>query len=153
MAEIVELLVDGGEASAGPPVGPALGPLGINVGEVVKKINEMTAAMKGMKVPVKVIVDPTTKSFQIEVGTPPTSALIKKELGLEKGPSDMSQMKQLSLSMEQVKKIAEIKKNNMLANDLKAAMLEVIGTALSMGISVEGKDPREIQKLIKEGKL
>lgn len=153
MPEIVELLVDGGEATGGPPVGPALGPLGINVGEVVKKINELTAPMKGMKVPVKVIVDPATKSFEIEVGTPPTSALILKELGLEKGPGDRSQMKRLSLTMEQVKKIAEIKINNMLSNDIKSAMLEVLGTALSMGISVEGKDPREIQKLIKEGKL
>lgn len=153
MAEIVELLVDGGEATGGAPVGPALGPLGINVGEVVKRINELTAPMKGMKVPVKVIVDPTTKSFEIEVGTPPTSALILKELGLEKGPGDRSQMKQLSLTLDQVKRIAEIKMKNMLSEDLKSAMLEVIGTALSMGVSVEGKDPREIQKLIKEGKL
>ena len=80
MAETIEALVDGGQASAGPPLGPALGPMGINIKAVIDKINEETKAFDGMKVPVKVIVDTSAKTFEIEVGTPPTSSLIMKEL-------------------------------------------------------------------------
>ena len=83
MANVVEALVPGGKASAGPPLGPALGPLGVNVAQVVAKINEQTKDLNGMQVPVKVIVKSRTE-FEIEVGTPPTSALIIKEMGVEK---------------------------------------------------------------------
>ncbi len=152
MAEtVVEALVEGGKATAGPPLGPALGPLKLNIGEVVKAINEKTKAFAGMQVPVKVIVDTSTKEFRIEVGTPPTTALIKKELGLEKGGKDQKE-KVGNLTMEQAVKIAKMKVDAMLAQDLKAAVKEVVGTALSMGVTVEGKDPREIQKEIDEGK-
>ncbi len=148
---VVEVLVEGGKASAGPPLGPALGPLKINIGEVVKAINEKTKPFAGMQVPVKVIVDSATKEFRIEVGTPPTSALIKKELGIEKGGQDQKN-KVGNLTMDQVIKIAQMKRDAMLAQSLKAAVKEVIGTALSMGVTVEGRDPREIQKEIDEGK-
>ena len=74
-----------GKATPGPPLGPALGPLGVNVVQVVAKINEKTKAFEGMKVPVKVIVDPKTKTFEIKVGTPPTSALLVKEIRLRRG--------------------------------------------------------------------
>ena len=85
--QTIESLVEGGKASAGPPLGPALGPIGVNIGDVIAKINERTRDMAGMKVPVKVIVDTETKEFEIDVGTPPASALIKKELNLKKpGP-------------------------------------------------------------------
>ncbi len=148
---VVEALVEGGKASAGPPLGPALGPLKLNIGEVIKAINEKTKDFAGMQVPVKVIVDTSTKEFRIEVGSPPTSALIKKELGLEKGGQDQKN-KVGNLTMDQVVKIARMKKDNMLAQSLKAAAKEVIGTALSMGVTIEGKDPREVQKEIDEGK-
>ncbi len=85
MAEVLELLVDGGKASSGPPVGPALGPLGLNIMQVVKDINDKTKAFEGMKVPVKLTIDTKTKAYEISVGTPPTSSLILRELGLEKG--------------------------------------------------------------------
>ena len=80
----VSALVTGGEASAGPPLGPALGPLGINVLQVVNTINDKTKDFSGMKVPVKVEVDPDTKKFTVEVGIPPTTALIAKEAGITK---------------------------------------------------------------------
>ena len=83
MAEILELLVDGGKATSGPPVGPALGPMGLNIMEVVKVINEKTKAFESMKVPVKLTIDTKTKKYEVTVGTPPTSALILKELGIE----------------------------------------------------------------------
>lgn len=153
MPQIVEVLVEGGKASPGPPLGPALGPLGLNIGQVVAKINELTKEYAGMTVPVKIIVDPKTKQFEIEVGTPPTSALIKKELKLEKGSSDPRRQKVGDLKLDQVIKIARIKKGNSLSYTLRGVVLEVLGACVSMGITVEGKDPREIQKLIKEGSI
>ena len=85
MEKIINAIVDGGKATAGPPLGPALGPLGVNAGQVIAKINEATKDFAGMKVPVKVIVDTETKEFRVEVGTPPTAELIKKEAKIEKG--------------------------------------------------------------------
>ena len=85
MAEVIEALVDGGKATPGPPLGPALGPMGVNVVEIVAVINEKTKAFVGMKVPVKLTIDPKTKEFEVSVGTPPTSALILKELGIGSG--------------------------------------------------------------------
>ncbi|MEK6939213.1 MAG: 50S ribosomal protein L11, partial [Nanoarchaeota archaeon] len=81
--QVVETMVEGGKATAAPPLGPALGPTGLNIGQVVMEINKKTADLKGMQVPVKVIVDTDTKTFTIEIGTPPASALIKKEAGIE----------------------------------------------------------------------
>jgi len=83
MADTIKALVDGGKASAGPPLGPALGPLGVNIIQIVNTINDKTKQFEGMKVPVKVIVDPKTKKFEVEVGTPPASSLILNELKLE----------------------------------------------------------------------
>ncbi len=153
MAQVVEVLVEGGKATPGPPLGPALGPLGLNVAQVVKDINEKTKAFAGMQVPVKVIVDPATKKYEIEVGTPPTTALIKKELGIEKGSSDARGTKVGDLTMDQVVRIARMKRENSISYDLKGVVLEVLGTCVSMGVTVEGKDPREIQKLIKDGSI
>ncbi len=152
MAEVIEALVDGGKATAGPPLGPALGPLGVNIMEVIKAINEKTKAFQGMKVPVKVTVDPETKSFEISVGTPPTSALIKKELGIEKGSGDARNQKVGNLTMEQVKKIATMKETSLLGKGVKERAREIIGTCQSMGVTVEGKTPKEILKEIDEGK-
>ncbi|USH00781.1 50S ribosomal protein L11 [Thermococcus argininiproducens] len=149
--QIVEVLVEGGKATPGPPLGPAIGPLGLNVKQVVDRINEATKDFAGMQVPVKIIVDPVTRQFEIEVGTPPVSQLIKKELSLEKGSDEPTRNIVGNLTMEQVIKIARAKKQQMLAADLKAAAKEVIGTALSMGVTIEGKDPREVQKEIDEG--
>ena len=83
--KVVELLISGGQATAGPPLGPALGPLGINIMAVVNKINELTKDYAGMKVPVKVAVDVEIKEFEVTVGTPTASALVVSELKIEKG--------------------------------------------------------------------
>lgn len=153
MAEqVVEALVEGGKASAGPPIGPALGPLGVNVGEIISKVNEKTASYEGMTVPVKIIVDDKTKEFEIEVGSPPTSALIRKELGIEKGAGSADQGAVGDLSISQLAKLAEQKTGSTLAKSQKARASEVLGTCVSMGVTVAGKDPREIQREIKEGK-
>jgi large subunit ribosomal protein L11 len=150
--KIVEALVNGGQATAGPPLGPALGPLGVNVLAIVDKINEITKAYSGMKVPVKISVDTENKEFEVTVGTPTTSALIISELGVSKGSGAPNTEKIGDLSLEQAIRIAKLKSDNVLARDLKAAVNEVLGTGVSMGVTVEGKDPREVQKEISEGK-
>lgn len=148
----VDVLVDGGKASAGPPLGPMLGPTGINLYMVVQKINELTKDFAGLKVPVKVTVDEETKEFWVEVGVPPASALILKELGKEKGSGDTKSNIIGDLKMEQVIKVAKAKMSGLIVKSLKAAVKTVLGTCVSMGVIVEGKNPREVQKEIDEGK-
>jgi large subunit ribosomal protein L11 len=150
--KVVEALVAGGQATAGPPLGPALGPLGVNVLAIVNKINEVTKDYAGMKVPVKVTVDPETKQFEVTVGTPTASALIVSELKIEKGSGSPKAQKVGDLNMEQVVKIARMKSAELLAPNLKMAVKEILGSCVSMGVTIEGKDPREIQKEVDEGK-
>jgi large subunit ribosomal protein L11 len=148
----VEALVSGGQANAGPPLGPALGPLGINVMAVVTKINELTHDYAGMKVPVKIVVDPEDKTFEVIIGTPTASALLVAELKIEKGSGTPNSVKVGDLSVEQIVRIAKIKRPELLAKTLKGAAKEMMGTCVSMGVTVEGKDPREVQKEVDNGK-
>lgn len=147
----VAALVVGGEATAGPPLGPALGPLGLNVMAVVKEINEQTKQYAGMRVPVKVHVDQGTKQFEVEVGVPTTAALIAKETGIPKGTGTPHTTFAGNLTMQQVVRIARAKLAQSYAADAKAAAKEVIGTCVSMGIQVEGRNPRELAKEIDAG--
>lgn len=149
--ETIEILIEGNKATPGPPLGPAIGPLGINMMQVVESINNKTSDFEGMKVPVKIIVDVDTKEFEIEVGTPPTTALIMDELKLEKGSQDPGLEKVADLSIKQALKIARMKFDALLSHDYKSAVKEVIGTCVSMGITVNGKDPREVQNEIDKG--
>jgi len=151
MPDTVKALVDGGKATASPPLGPALGPLGVNIMQIINAINDKTKQFEGMKVPIKVIVDPKTKKFEIEVGTPPSSSLILKELSLEKGSGSPSTHKVGNLTVDQAIKVAKMKQDGLLGKDLKKKTKEVIGTCVSMGITVEGKKPQEIQKAIDDG--
>jgi large subunit ribosomal protein L11 len=150
--KVVELLINGGQANAGPPMGPALGPLGINIMAVVNKINELTKDYAGMKVPVKISVDTEDKTFEVSIGTPTASALIVSELKIEKGSGTPNTAKVGDLSMEQVVRIAKIKRPELLAQTLKGATKEMLGTCVSIGVTVEGKDPREVQKEVDAGK-
>ncbi|MCA1812340.1 MAG: 50S ribosomal protein L11 [Halobacteriales archaeon] len=147
----IEVLVDGGNATPGPPLGPALGPMGVNVVNVVKMINEKTAAFKAMKVPVTVWIDPGTKEFRVTVGTPPTSALILKEIGKESGSGTPKQLKVGNISVAAAIKISKMKEQDLQGKNLKKRVKEVAGTALSMGVTVDGKDPREFQKAVDAG--
>lgn len=151
MAETVQALVEGGKASAGPPLGPALGPLGVNIMQIINTINDKTKQFQGMKVPVKVIVDPKTKNFEIEVGTPPAASLILNEIGGEKGSSSPTRRKAGNITIDQIIKVAKMKYDNLLGKDLKQKTKEIIGTCYSMGVTVEGKSPKEVQKAIGEG--
>jgi large subunit ribosomal protein L11 len=148
----ISALVTGGEASAGPPLGPALGPMGINVLQVVNTINDKTKDFPGMKVPVKVEVDPDTKKFTVEVGVPPTAALISKEAGVAKGSGASGTVVAGNISIESAIKIAKMKIDSSYAKDIKGALKEVIGTCLSLGMQVENKPPKDVYNDIKTGK-
>ncbi|MFX1449580.1 MAG: 50S ribosomal protein L11 [Promethearchaeota archaeon] len=144
-----EALVEGGKASAGPPIGPKLGSTGANLLQIVKLINEQTKDYTGLKVPVKITVDTETKEFEVEVMSPPTSALILKELPeAEKGSGNPGGDKIGDLEFPIIVSIAKAKQEYLLAKDLKAAVKTVLGTCISLGVTVEGQDPRDIQKAI-----
>ncbi|MCD6348470.1 MAG: 50S ribosomal protein L11 [Candidatus Korarchaeota archaeon] len=149
--KVVKVMIEGGKATPGPPLGPALGGLGLNMGLVVKEINAKTKDYAGMKVPVEIEVDLETKEFEVRVGTPPTSMLILRELGADKGSSDPGSRKIGDLKMDQVIKIAKTKLENANTRDLKKVVKQILGTAVSMGVTVEGKDPREVQEEIDSG--
>ena len=149
--KVVELIVNGGQANAGPPLGPALGPLGVNIVAIVNKINEITKEYAGMKVPVKISVDTEDKTLEVTVGTPTASALIVAELKVEKGSGTPNTVKIGDLSMEQILKIAKIKGPQLLSPTVKKATKELLGTCVSLGVTVEGKDPREVQKDVDAG--
>jgi large subunit ribosomal protein L11 len=151
MAE-VKVMVDAGKATPAAPLGPALGPLGINIVAVVEKINAQTKAFIGMKVPVKIMVD-SKKNVEIEVGTPPTSAIIKKELGIETAAANPKTENKGNLTLDQVKKIAEMKGEKMNSTAVEKSMREVIGTCDSMGVYVEGKRAKDTMKDIDAGKF
>ena len=143
--------VTGGKATGGPPLGPALGPLGVNTLSVVNKINDLTKDYAGMKVPVKIIVDTETKSFEIEIGIPTTSALIAKEAQIEKGSQTPGQEFVGDINIDQAIKIAEILKNKIRSNDVRSALSQVIGTCVSMGIKIDSQNPKEVSKLLISG--
>ncbi|MBI2661116.1 50S ribosomal protein L11 [Candidatus Woesearchaeota archaeon] len=150
---VVESLVNGGKATAAPPLGPALGPLGVNIGQVIAEINKKTGVFNGMQVPIKISVNTETKAFEITVGTPPTSGLVKKELNLEKGSGKAKHEMVADILIEQIIKIAKMKEDATLGKNLKQKVKEIVGTCQSMGILVEGKPARETMRDIEAGKF
>jgi len=156
MAKItIPALVDGGKASAGPPLGPTLAPLKMNISEIIAAINQKTKAFEGMQVPVKVIVDKDTKTFEIEVGTPPVSALVKKELGLKEPVKEEAGVKGKkpigNLTLDQAIKVVKMKREGMLAKTLKAGLKQVAGTCVSLGVTIEGKPAKDFIKEVESG--
>ena len=151
--ETVEVLIEGGKATAAPPLGPALGPTGINIGQVVGDINKKTADFKGMQVPVKVNIDTDTKEYTITIGTPPASALIKQEADLKKGASNPLVEKVGDLKIEQLIKIAKMKEDSLLGKSLKEKIKEILGTCQSMGVYVEGVTAHNAIDLVNSGKF
>jgi len=144
---IIKLLVDGGEMKPGPVVGQKLGPVGINIGQVISEVNKATAEFKGTKVPISLDIDTKTKKFKVEVSSPPTSELLKKEFGLESGSGDHKKNKMANASIEQIIKVAKVKHSNMLAREFKSAVKSVVGSCVSLGIIVENKGKEIIQDI------
>ena len=151
--------MDAGKAAAGPTTAPRISAYKLNIGEIFKQINEKTKEYSGMKVPVKLVIDKKEHTFEIVVGTPPVSSLIKKEAGIELAKiteEEKTAGKTVTgnLTFEQVVKIAKMKQDELLAKDLKAAVKLVVGAANSLtGMQIEGKRPKEVIKEINEGKF
>ncbi len=154
MAELqtISSLVTGGQASAGPPLGPSLGPMGVNIMEVINAINEKTKDFEGMKVPVTVSIDPDTKKWEIEVGIPSAAALILKEAGIQKGSGTSGTEWVGDIGIDSVVKVAKAKLDNSYATSLKSVVKSIVGTCVPLGIKIEGKTPKEITTEINEGK-
>lgn len=148
----VSSLVTGGSASAGPPLGPALGPLGVNIMQVINDINTKTKDFEGMKVPVTVIVNTDTKKYEIEIGIPSAAALIMKEAGIQKGSGTSGTAWAGDITMDSVIKVANAKLEKSYATSLKSVAKTIIGTCVSLGVKIEGKTPKEITAEINEGK-
>lgn len=190
----VEALVDGGKATPAPPLGPSLSMFKVNIGKIIQDINTKTKDYEGMKVPIKIIIDEDTKDYKIEIGIPPVSSLIRKELGLKKIAEEKKKEEKEeettedaegeekgeekekeeetpekeekvvkkdekvervivgNLTMDQAIKIMKMKKDSLMAKDMKKAVKEIVASCVSMPITVEGKPPKEVLKDIDEGK-
>jgi large subunit ribosomal protein L11 len=131
----IKLQVNGGQANPAPPLGPALGGAGVNIGEFVSKFNEATRDQMGQRVSVVLSVY-KDRSFDFIIKTPPTSSLITKEAGIKSGSGKNLAVKVGKLTTAQVKKIAEIKMPDLNAKDLPGAIKIVEGQARSMGVDV-----------------
>ena len=150
--QTISSLVTGGEASAGPPLGPALGPMGVNILQIISAINEQTKEFQGMKIPITVSVDADTKKWEIEVGIPSASALLLKEAGIQKGSGTSGTEWVGEGSADMIAKIAKVKLETSYASSLKSVAKQIVGTCVSLGIKVEGKTPKEFTAEINEGK-
>jgi large subunit ribosomal protein L11 len=148
----VQLLCEGGKASGGPPLGPAIGPTGVPIKSVVDAINEKTKEFKGLKVPVVVIVDTETKKFEIKISTPMASALLFKETGTAKGSGKAGDTVAADIPFSTVVKVAKMKRDALNALDMKGAVKTIVGTALSCGFKIDGKTPKQVLQDIDDGK-
>lgn len=131
----LKLVIPAGKANPAPPVGPALGQAGVNIGEFVKRFNDATAKMMGDIVPVEISVY-EDRSFDFVLKTPPASALVKKALGIESGSGQPNTKKVGKITKAQIKEIAEKKMVDLNAASLEAAMKIIEGTCRSMGVDV-----------------
>jgi large subunit ribosomal protein L11 len=133
---IINLVIPGGAATPAPPVGPALGAKGVNIGQFVKQFNDATANLKGETIPVVITVF-KDKTFAFILKQPPVSAQIRKAAKIEKGAGNAGPLTSIAtISTAQVKAIAEKKISEMTAASLEAAMRSVAGTARSMGVTI-----------------
>ena len=133
----IKLHVPGGQANPAPPVGPALGQHGVNIMEFCKQFNAKTSDKQGLTIPVEITVY-ADRSFSFITKTPPAAVLIKKAINLPKGSSEPNRDKVATITRAQLAEIAEMKMQDLNANDIDAAVEMIAGTARSMGVVVEG---------------
>lgn len=148
----IKILIEGGNMKPGPALSQKLGPAGVNLGQVISKVNEATQDFKGMKVPIELEIDNATKEFKIQVFSPPVSELLKKELKIDKGSGAQDSIKVANASIEQIIKVAKTKMQNLLCKDLKSSVKTVVGSCVSLGFLIENKPAKEIEQEIDEGK-
>jgi large subunit ribosomal protein L11 len=149
----IAALVEGGKASGGPPLGPAIGPTGVPIKNVIDTINEKTKEFKGLKVPIKVLIDTATKEFEVIISTPMTSALLLKEAGVESGSGKSKESQCGDIPFSSVIKVTKMKRDSLNALSLKAAVKTVLGTVLSVGMKVDGKMAKDVLQELNEGKF
>jgi large subunit ribosomal protein L11 len=135
---IVKLEIEAGKANPAPPIGPALAQHGINLMAFCKEYNARTANRIGDIIPAEITIF-TDQSFTFVLKTPPTASLIRKALGIDKGSAEPNRAKVGQLTRAQLREIAEVKMPDLNANDIEAAMLQVEGTARSMGVNIGDK--------------
>jgi len=150
---VIKLLVEGGNMKPSPAVAQQLGPMGINMGKVISDVNEATQEFKGVTLPVHLTVNTDTKEVSIKVLSPPTSELIKKELGIAKASGARLKQRVGNLAIEQVISVSKAKHNAMLSNDFMATLKSVLGTCQALGVLIENKEVKEIIQEVKEGKF
>ena len=131
----VKINIEAGKATPAPPIGPSLAPHGINLMMFCKEYNARTAQMAGNIIPATITVF-SDNSFTFALGTPPTAQLIRKAAGVDKGSGVPNRNKVGKITKKQVKEIAELKMKDLNAINLDGAMLQVMGTARSMGVDV-----------------
>jgi large subunit ribosomal protein L11 len=149
---VIKLLVEGGNMTPGPAVAQQLGPMGVNMGKVISDVNEATQEFKGVTLPVHLTINAETKKVSIKVLSPPTSELIKKELGIEKASAARLKQRVGNFAIEQVISVAKAKHDSMLSNDFMATLKSILGTCQALGVLVENKEIKEVLEEIKEGK-
>ena len=147
----VKLIVEGGAMKPGPAVSQQLGPAGINLGKVIADVNSATAGFKGMNVPVEIDVDTKTKTFTIKVFSPSMAELLKKELSLEKGSGSPLEVKVGNIAFERVLSVAKTKQPSLLAKNLKSSIKLAVGTCVSLGILIDSKEAKLVEKEIDAG--
>jgi large subunit ribosomal protein L11 len=133
---IVKIQIPAGQATPAPPVGPALAPQGLNLGEFCAKFNELTKNQMGSTIPTEVTIY-EDRTYDLKMKTPPASELLKKAAGIEKGSGTPNKTKVAKITKAQLKKIAEQKMPDLNADNLESAMKIIEGTARNMGIEIE----------------
>ncbi len=136
VAGMIKLQIQAGQANPAPPVGPALGQHGVNIMEFCKAYNAATEKQRGNVIPVEITVY-EDRSFTFALKTPPAAKLLLKAAGVQKGSGEPHKTKVAKVTWDQVREIAETKKEDLNANDIDAAAKIIAGTARSMGITVE----------------
>ena len=135
-----------------PALSQKLGPMGLNINSVIQKVNEATQSFNGLKVPIELEINPSTKEFDIKIFSPPVSELLKKEFKIEKGSGAQKKIKVANASIEQIISVAKTKLPNMLSKNLKSAVKSVVGTCVALGVLIENKPAVEVEREIEEGK-
>ncbi len=149
--KVIRAQIEGGKATTAPPLGPALTDAGLNAAEAIEKINELTKQYQGLTVEVKIVVDLDTKKYRIELGLPTTTSLLLKFANASEPSGDPAHKKVGDLKFEDVIRIAMLKKPELNAKSLKAAVKCILGSARSIGLTVDGKDPKEVSQEVEQG--
>ena len=148
---MIRAKVQGGKATPSPPLGPAISQYGLDVNEVINKINELTKKFEGLEVTVNIYVNTETKEYKIEVKSPTTTSLLLKFAGASSPSGDPAHQKLGDVSLEDIIRIAIMKKNDLTAKSLKAAVKTILSSAATIGVTVNGKEPKDVVREIEKG--